>query len=134
MPGSGPLQGVRKALLAYQKKRGRRVTLEMVLLGGINTGLPDAKACADFAAGLDAVVNLIPWNAVENTGSIPGGIHPVERGGIRLRTPSAKETAGFAAALESYGLKVTRRREKGRGIAGACGQLGAALAFFRPMI
>jgi 23S rRNA (adenine2503-C2)-methyltransferase len=114
MPGSGPLPGLRKALLDYQKKRRRRITLEMVLLGGINTGLPDAKACADFAAALDVVVNLIPWNPVEN----------VEFEGRRLRIPSAKETSEFGKALESLGLKVTRRMGKGLGIAGACGQLG----------
>jgi 23S rRNA (adenine2503-C2)-methyltransferase len=124
MPGSGPLPGLKKALLDYQRKRKRRITLEMVLLGGINTGLPDAKACAAFAAGLDAVINLIPWNPVERTGSIPEGILPVEFEGSRLRTPTAKETSEFAKALESLGLKVASRTGKGLGIAGACGQLG----------
>jgi len=115
MPGSNPLPGLKRALLGYQKKRKRRITLEMVLLSGINTSLADAKACADFAAGLDTVINLIPWNPVEN----------MQFEDHRLRTPSAKETSEFAKALESLGLKVTRRREKGIGIAGACGQLGA---------
>jgi len=114
MPGSSPLPGLKKALLGYQKKRRRRITLEMVLLGGINTGLSDAKAAAGFAAGLDAVINLIPWNHVEN----------VDFEGSRLMTPTAKETSEFASALESLGLKVTRRTGKGLGIAGACGQLG----------
>jgi len=114
MPGSGPLPGIKKALLDYQKKRKRRVTLEIVLLGGINTSLADAKACAYFAAGLDAVINIIPWNPVAN----------VQFEGRRLRTPPTKEISEFTRALESLGLKVTRRREKGLGIAGACGQLG----------
>ena len=116
MPGSDPLQGLKNALLGYQKKRRRRVTLEMVLLGGVNTGLADAKACAAFAAGLDAVINLIPWNPVEG----------VEFDGGPLRPPSARETSEFARALESLGLKVTRRTGKGLGIAGACGQLGTS--------
>ncbi|MDR1804595.1 MAG: 23S rRNA (adenine(2503)-C(2))-methyltransferase RlmN [Treponema sp.] len=124
MPGSDPLPGLRRALLAWQKKRKRRVTLEMVLLGGINTGPADAKACAAFAAGLDAVINLIPWNPVEN----------VHFEGSRLRTPPVKETLEFAKALEGLELKVTRRREKGLGIAGACGQLGTALAFLPSLI
>jgi len=124
MPGSGPLPGLKKALLAWQKKRKRRITLEMVLLGGINTSLVDAKACAGFAAGLDAVINLIPWNPVED----------VVFEGARLRIPPAKETSEFASTLESLGLKVTRRREKGLGIAGACGQLGTALAFLPSLI
>jgi 23S rRNA (adenine2503-C2)-methyltransferase len=124
MPGSDRLTSLKKALLDYQKKRKRRVTLEMVLLSGINTGPADAKACAAFAVGLDAVINLIPWNPVENV-YFEGG---------RLRTPTAKETSEFAKVLESLGLKVTRRREKGLGIAGACGQLGTALAFLPSLI
>jgi 23S rRNA (adenine2503-C2)-methyltransferase len=114
MPGSGPLPALKKTLLDYQKKRKRRITLEMVLLGGINTGIPDAKAAAGFAAGLDAVINLIPWNPVEIAG-FEGG---------HLRAPTTKEVSEFAAALESLGLNVTCRTGKGLGIAGACGQLG----------
>jgi len=133
MPGSGPLPALKKALLAWQEKRRRRITLEMVLLGGINTGIADAKACADFAAGLDAVINLIPWNRVDIAGSIPTGIFREDFEGSRLRTPPAKETSEFAKALEGLGLKVTRRTGKGLGIAGACGQLGTALAFLPPM-
>jgi 23S rRNA (adenine2503-C2)-methyltransferase len=115
MPLSASLSVLKKALLEYQKKRRRRVTLEMVLLGGINTSLQDAKAAADFSRGLDVVVNLIPWNPVEG----------LFFEGCLLRTAEAEETAGFAEALENLGLKVTIRKEKGRGVNGACGQLGA---------
>jgi 23S rRNA (adenine2503-C2)-methyltransferase len=117
MPGSGPLPGLKRALLYYQEKRKRRVTLEMVLLGGINTGLSDAKACADFASGLDTVINLIPWNYVEN----------VYFEGSLLQAPSVKEIFEFTKALEGLGLKVTRRTGKGLGISGACGQLGTII-------
>ncbi|MCL2232377.1 MAG: 23S rRNA (adenine(2503)-C(2))-methyltransferase RlmN [Treponema sp.] len=109
-----PLPRIREALLAYQKKRGRRITLEMVLLGGINTGIPDAQAAGDFGAGLDAVFNLIPWNPVEG----------LEFDGAPLRAPTQREIADFSAALEKRGLTVTRRFRKGSGISGACGQLG----------
>jgi 23S rRNA (adenine2503-C2)-methyltransferase len=109
-----PLPRIKEALLLYQRKRERRVTLEIVLLGGINTTLPDAEAAADFARGLNAVINLIPWNPVEG----------MEFEGRPLMPPTTRETADFAAALESRGLKVTRRLGKGLGIAGACGQLG----------
>ena len=109
-----PLALVREALHRYQKKTGRRITLEMVLLGGINTGIADADAAAEFAKGLDTVVNLIPWNPVAGT----------EFGGYPLKKPTGREIAEFTAGLESRGLKVTRRTEKGQGISGACGQLG----------
>ena len=109
-----PLPQVREALFAYQEKRKRRITLEMVLLGGINTGACDAQAAAAFCAGLDAVVNLIPWNPVAG----------LTFEGKPLRPPTQRETTDFTAALESLGLNVTRRFKKGEGISGACGQLG----------
>jgi 23S rRNA (adenine2503-C2)-methyltransferase len=112
---ANPLPELRKSLLYYQKKQKHRITLEAVLLGGINTGTADAEAMADFARGLDTVINLIPWNPVEG----------LSFQGLPLRSPHPGETAAFAAALEKRGLKVTLRWEKGRSISGACGQLGS---------
>jgi len=116
MPTSreNPLPKIKKALRAYQEKSARRITLEIVLLGGINTGTADAQAVAGFSAGLDAVINLIPWNPVEG----------LEFEGRPLRPPTPRETADFTAALESRALNVTRRFRKGSSISGACGQLG----------
>jgi len=109
-----PLTELKEALLYYQKKRERRITLEMVLLAGINTGADEAKAVADFARGLNVVFNLIPWNPVEE----------MEFEGLPLRRPGRKEITAFSEALQSHGLKVTQRIEKGGRISGACGQLG----------
>ena len=109
-----PLPMLKEALLKYQEKMERRLTLEMVLLKGLNTGLEDAKAAADFARGLNVVFNLIPWNQV------PG----MEFECSLLQRPEKKEAAAFAAALENLDQKVTLRMEKGLGIGGACGQLG----------
>ena len=108
------LPRLKDALLLYQKKADRRITLEIVLLGGINTGPDEAAAIAEFAQGLRTVVNLIPWNPVEKK----------EFEGQPLRPPTRNETAEFAAALEKHGLKVTLRTGKGMGISAACGQLG----------
>ena len=113
---SNPLEEVKEALRYYQRIRGRRITLEAVLLGGINTRRKDAEAMARFARGLDTVVNLIPWNPVE-------GLYFE---GTPLREPKEDEAADFARELARLGLKVTRRYRKGRGVAGACGQLGMA--------
>ncbi|MCL2373934.1 MAG: 23S rRNA (adenine(2503)-C(2))-methyltransferase RlmN [Treponema sp.] len=113
-----PLPKIRDALVKYQKTRKQRITLEMVLLGGINSSARDAEAAAEFVrsgAGLDAVINLIPWNPVAG----------LEFEGRALRAPTPRETADFTAALENRGLKVTRRFRKGSSICGACGQLGA---------
>ncbi|MDR0598500.1 MAG: 23S rRNA (adenine(2503)-C(2))-methyltransferase RlmN [Treponema sp.] len=116
MPGAAayPLDKIKEALKQYREKRGRRITLEAVLLGGINTGPEDARAFIAFAADLDAVVNLIPWNPVEG----------LRFEGNPLRRPRREETEAFQALLEAGGLKVTRRFRRGQGIGGACGQLG----------
>jgi 23S rRNA (adenine2503-C2)-methyltransferase len=118
MPGAGkfPLSETKAALSVYQKKTGRRITIETVLLGGINTGAEDAEALRDFARGLFAVVNVIPWNPVEG----------LCFEGKPLREPSPSEVESFIRHLENGGLKVTRRYRKGRGVSGACGQLGAS--------
>jgi 23S rRNA (adenine2503-C2)-methyltransferase len=116
MPGvaGNSLEGIKEALKVYQKKTGRRITLETVLLGGINTGDGDARALAAFAKGLKATVNLIPWNPV------PG----LSFEGKKISEPPAAETGRFRRLLEQEGLVVTGRYRRGRGISGACGQLG----------
>jgi 23S rRNA (adenine2503-C2)-methyltransferase len=111
---ANPLPRLKEALRYYQRKTGRRVTLEAVLLGGLNTGKEEAVAMAAFAHGLDAVVNLIPWNPVEG----------LAFEGQALREPAPAELRAFTADLESQGLNITLRYRKGRGVAGACGQLG----------
>jgi 23S rRNA (adenine2503-C2)-methyltransferase len=114
---ANPLPQLKEALLYHQMRRGRRITLEAALLGGINTGAEDASALAAFARGLDVVVNLIPWNPVEG----------LRFEGVPLKEPSAAELKYFCAELEKHGLKTVLRRKKGRSVAGACGQLGSVL-------
>ena len=111
-----PLNRVKEALSYFQNKGGGRITLESVLLGGINTRNQDAAGIAQFANGLDAVVNIIPWNPVNG----------LEFEGKALREPTAAEVESFKRQLESLGLNVTRRFRRGRGISGACGQLGVS--------
>jgi len=124
MPASreNPLPQIKDALQYFQRKKDQRITLEMVLLSGLNTGEEEADAVAEFARGLDAVVNLIPWNRVEG----------LALDGNELKTPSHNETAAFADALKRRGLRITRRYEKGGGISAACGQLGSVDNFSVP--
>jgi 23S rRNA (adenine2503-C2)-methyltransferase len=119
MPGTAgnSLPKLKEALKRYRKKQGRRLTLEMVLLGGINTTDEDARLLAEFAGGLDAVINLIPWNPVAD----------LYFEGKNLREPATAEIEKFRMRLEELGLHVTRRYRKGREICGACGQLGSTL-------
>ncbi|MCL2805623.1 MAG: 23S rRNA (adenine(2503)-C(2))-methyltransferase RlmN [Treponema sp.] len=111
---TNPLNKVKEALLLFQRNGGGRVTLEVPLLGGINTREKDAKSIANFAKGLDTVVNIIPWNPVsgllfEDT---------------PIRECGKKEIIDYISLLESYNLKVTKRLHKGRKATAACGQLG----------
>jgi 23S rRNA (adenine2503-C2)-methyltransferase len=113
---ANPLQKVKEALTAYQKKSGSRITLEVPLLGGINTREEDALSISSFSKGLDTVINLIPWNPVQN----------LFFEGALLREPGKAETSNFIALLERQNLKVTMRHRKGRRVSGACGQLGVS--------
>jgi 23S rRNA (adenine2503-C2)-methyltransferase len=109
-----PLCKVKEALSHFQERGGGRITLEAVLLGGINTRNEDAAAMAEFAKNLDAVINIIPWNPVAG----------LEFDGKALRTPTASETEKFIRRLQDLGLNVTRRYRRGRSVTGSCGQLG----------
>jgi len=111
---SNPLEKIREALILFQSNGGGRITLEIPLLGGVNTRSADAASIAEFAAGIDSVVNIIPWNPAAG----------LELDGKPLREPEKKEISDFLSKLEKYGLKTTLRLHKGRGIMGACGQLG----------
>ena len=129
--GTQSLEKIKKALVYFQKSGGGRITLEAVLFAGINTRLYDASRMADFAAGLDVVVNLIPWNSFDNP-SPCSSCEPERskefggkfRDAPALREPKHSEVTEFKRRLEAMGLKVTCRFGKGRSVSGACGQLG----------
>jgi 23S rRNA (adenine2503-C2)-methyltransferase len=111
---ANPLSALKEALLRHQETRGRRITLEAVLLGGVNTRDEDAESIAAFARDLDAAINLIPWNPVEG----------MSFRGRPLREPTGAEIARFSRELARRGLAVTRRHRRGRSVSAACGQLG----------
>ena len=107
-----PLSALKEALLYYTEKTGKRITLEVALLKGVNTGHESAERLIEFSRGLDVYINLIPWNKVE---------------GLDFSTPSPSECDSFVKILEKAGLNVNLRHKKGSSIAGACGQLGKTL-------
>lgn len=105
---SYPLKELKDALLRFQHHQDRRLTLEYCMLSGINTDRKSAEQLASFVKGLDALVNLIPWNPIPELG---------------FRTPAEEEIRQFEKDLKSLGINYTIRRSKGRSISGACGQL-----------
>ncbi len=92
----------------YFKETGRRLTFEYALIAGANDTTEDADEIASLARKVSAHVNLIPVNPVTETG---------------FRPTSGKDTNAFKQALEKRGVNSTVRREMGRDIDGACGQL-----------
>lgn len=96
------------ALLHYFEKTGRRITLEYALIGGVNDTEEEAVRLAKIAYKLHAHVNLIPVNPV------------AERG---FTQPDRSKVLAFQERLTKKGARATIRREMGRDIDGACGQL-----------
>lgn len=92
----------------YFKETGRRLTFEYALIAGVNDTPADADEISNLARKVSAHVNLIPVNPVTETG---------------FRPTSGKDTNAFKQALEKRGVNSTVRREMGRDIDGACGQL-----------
>lgn len=92
----------------YFDQTGRRVTFEYSLVGGVNDTDQDAEELCRLVKGMNCHINLIPVNPIK------------ERDYVQS---NAKEIAAFKNKLEKNGLAVTVRREMGRDIDGACGQL-----------
>ena len=103
-----PLRELTAALDYYQSKKERMITFEFILIAGVNDSLEQTKPLATLARRLNAKVNLIPYNKVEDL--------PWER-------PSEAVSEAFLAALEKLEVIATLRREKGHDIDAACGQL-----------
>jgi len=103
-----PLVELTAACEAYQRVKGRMITLEYILIAGINDSLAQTHPLGALAKKLFAKVNLIPYNRVE---------------GLPWQRPSDEVCEGFLAALEKQQVTATLRREKGHDIHAACGQL-----------
>lgn len=92
----------------YFEKTGRRITFEYSLVGGVNDKKEDADELAALVKPLNCHVNLIPVNPIK------------ERDYVQSQK---KVIDNFKNKLEKCGINVTIRREMGRDINGACGQL-----------
>ncbi|MDO4305093.1 MAG: radical SAM protein, partial [Bacillota bacterium] len=92
----------------YFEKTGRRITFEYSLVGGVNDTKEDAEELIRLVKPLNCHVNLIPVNPIKERDFVQS-----EREAI----------LAFKNKLEKNGINVTIRREMGRDIDGACGQL-----------
>ena len=92
----------------YIEKTGRRITFEYSLISGVNDSKRHADELTRRLRGMLCHVNLIPVNTVEGNG---------------FTRPCRENIDRFRQMLEDRGISATVRRELGRDISAACGQL-----------
>ena len=102
------IEEVLEACRNYFEKTGRRLTFEYSLVGGKNDTKEDAEELAQLIKGLNCHVNLIPVNPIKERDYVQSDKKVIEN---------------FKNKLEKFQINVTIRREMGRDIDGACGQL-----------
>lgn len=97
-----------EAAAYYVEKTGRRITFEYSLVKDVNDRKEHAEMLAALVKGLNCHINLIPVNPVK------------ERD---FRQSEQNHIQAFLHILEKHHIQVTVRREMGRDISAACGQL-----------
>lgn len=103
-----PLQELMEAIKEYIKKTNRRVTMEYILLKGVNDQKKHAKELANLLRGMNVYVNLIPYNETNH---------------IEFQKSDKETIDAFYRELQKEKIQVTVRREFGSSISAACGQL-----------
>lgn len=105
-----PLEELFKALREYSGLNNRRITFEYLLLKGVNDSKKEADEIKALLKGLNAYINLIPYNSVKEND---------------FETTSEENALRFYDMLKKNGVAVTLRQKKGDDIDAACGQLRA---------
>lgn len=105
-----PLEMLKEAIDYYISRTNRRITFEYLLLKGVNDSDQAAKELAQFAKNKLVYVNLIPYNAVDESG---------------YEQSTKEQVMRFYDLLKKQNINVTIRREHGSDITAACGQLRA---------
>ena len=105
-----PLKKLFKALREYSGLNNRRLTFEYLLLKGVNDSKKEADEIKELLKGLNAYINLIPYNSVKEND---------------FETTSEENALRFYDMLKKNGVAVTLRQKKGDDIDAACGQLRA---------
>ncbi|MBC7795040.1 MAG: 23S rRNA (adenine(2503)-C(2))-methyltransferase RlmN [Clostridia bacterium] len=104
-----PLEDLMTALRAYPLGPRRRITIEYVLLAGVNDSIEDARRLPHLLRDIPCKVNLLPLNEHDRT---------------ELKRPEWSTVLAFEAELKRHKMNAILRRPRGRDISAACGQLG----------
>jgi 23S rRNA (adenine2503-C2)-methyltransferase len=110
-----PLSALVEAMHYYKKRARERITIEYVLIDGVNDDPSLAFEMAALLDGLGIYVNVIPYNPV-------GGAD----GTKEMKRPADAKIKAFCAALTELSIEHEVRRERGTDIMAGCGQLAAA--------
>ena len=105
-----PLEKLFEAIKIYETNSKRRVTIEYILLKGLNDSVQNASELASLLKGTFAYVNLIPYNEVKEN---------------EFKRSDKERVRAFYEELKRIGVNVTIRKEFGSDIDAACGQLRA---------
>jgi len=103
-----PVAELMDALAHWNSSKKQKLTLEYILIKGVNDDLNQATILARHARSIGAKVNLIPYNTVE---------------GLEWERPALSHCRAFQDVLKNAGVTATLRIEKGHDIDAACGQL-----------
>jgi 23S rRNA (adenine2503-C2)-methyltransferase len=108
---AAPLDELLAALRAYPLTPRQRVTIEYVLLAGVNDAPEHARELVRLLSGLKCKVNLIAYNATPD---------------LPFAAPTRESILAFEKILWDKGMTAVLRKSKGSDISAACGQLRAA--------
>lgn len=106
-----PIASLLEALRSYPLKKGRRITIEYVLISGVNDTVQDLERLPQLLRGIPVKVNLIPYNGNPSNG---------------LVAPALEHVLSWQEALLDAGINSTIRWSKGMDIDAACGQLATS--------
>ena len=104
------LNELMSSIKEYINKTNRRVTFEYILLNGVNDRESDAIQLSKLLKNMNCYVNLIPYNETSH---------------IEFKRSSDCNILKFYDILKKNNINVTIRREFGRKVSAACGQLRA---------
>ena len=103
-----PLKKLIDACRDLREKKGRMITIEYVLIKGVNDSSLDARGLAEIAKKIRAKINLIPYSMIP---------------GFRFKAPETERVELFMKQLVEKSVNVTLRASKGKDVQAACGQL-----------
>lgn len=103
-----PIRELFDALHVWRQHKKQKISLEYILIKGVNDDLEQATILAKRSKGINAKVNLIPYNTVQ---------------GLSWERPSESHCYAFRDIVADAGINTTLRIEKGGDIDAACGQL-----------